>query len=250
MSYASEYITFDSIINNNNNNNVIKIGKVQPNHNCQFMLGHVKNNVINLPFSINNFEFNFMRDIIIKNNLKNGYELATGLGISTLALSLGLKETDGHLISCDSYQEVIENVVTLNGDKCFNMEDTDTFKVCCHLLKYYDTEKHVTLFNALSPHQTSDILINNGKKLDIVFLDCPKNDDDFERDIKSICNLINLEKFIIFIHDSHCFTKRSNNLCKSIFNIELKYFHRYYENTIHAGYSYYPLAYISNNVNF
>ena len=99
------------------------------------MLGHIKNNIIHLPFSINNFEFNFMRDVIIKNNLKNGYELATGLGISTLALSLGLKETDGHLISCDSYQEVNENVVTLNGNKCFNMEDTDTFNVCSYLLK-------------------------------------------------------------------------------------------------------------------
>ena len=32
--------------------------------------------------------------------------------------------------------------------------------------------------------------------------------------------------------------------------MEIKYIHKYYENTKHAGYSYYPLAYISNNVNF
>ena len=88
------------------------------------------------------------------------------------------------------------------------------------------------------------------KKLDIIFLDCPKNDEDFERDIKSICNLINLDKFIIFIHDSHCFTEKSNHLCKNIFNLEIKYIHKYYENSIYKGYSYYPLAYISNNVNF
>jgi hypothetical protein len=250
MNTSSDYITFDTIINNNNNNNTIKIGKVKPNHNCQFMLGYIKNNVISLPFSINNFEFNFMRDVIIKNNLKNGYELATGLGISTLAISLGMKETDGHLISCDSYQEVNENIVTLNGDKLFNMYDTDTYKVCSYLLKYYDTAKYVSLFNALSPHQTNDILIKNEKKLDMVFLDCPKNDEDFERDIYSICNLINLDKFIIFIHDSHCFTEKSNNLCKSIFNMEIKYINDYYKNTNYAGYSYYPLAYISNNVNF
>ena len=110
-----------------------------------------------------------MRDVIIKNNLKNGYELATGLGISTLAISLGMKKTEGHLISCDSYQEVSENTVTLNGDKLFNMYDTDTYKVCSYLLKYYDTANYVSLFNALSPHQTNDILIKNGKKLDMVF---------------------------------------------------------------------------------
>ena len=169
MNPTTDYITFDTIINNNNNNNHIKIGKVKPNHNCQFMLGYIKNNVISLPFSINNFEFNFMRDVIIKNNLKNGYELATGLGISTLAISLGMKKTEGHLISCDSYQEVSENTVTLNGDKVFNMYDTDTYKVCSYLLKYYDTANYVSLFNALSPHQTNDILIKNGKKLDMVF---------------------------------------------------------------------------------
>ena len=46
------------------------------------------------------------------------------------------------------------------------------------------------------------------------------------------------------------FTEKSNNLCKLIFNMEIKYIHKYYEYTKHAGYSYYPLAYISNNVNF
>ena len=36
------------------------------------------------PISINEQEFNYMHDVIISNNLKNGFELATGTGISTI----------------------------------------------------------------------------------------------------------------------------------------------------------------------
>ena len=44
------------------------------------------------PYSIRPTEFNFLKNLIIYYNLKNGYEIATEFGISTTELSLGFKE--------------------------------------------------------------------------------------------------------------------------------------------------------------
>ena len=63
-----------------------------------------------VPISINESEYNFMYQTIVNNNLKVGYELSTGVGISTIAISQAFKFTGGHLISLDSYYEEITHV--------------------------------------------------------------------------------------------------------------------------------------------
>jgi len=68
-------------------------------------MGHIK--MVNhlYPYSIKEREFNFLRDLIAHNNLKNGFECATAFGISSLALGLGFKETGGKCVTMDAYIE-------------------------------------------------------------------------------------------------------------------------------------------------
>ncbi len=58
-----------------------------------------------LPFSISEYEFNYMKNFIIEHDLKNGFELATGIAISTLSLGAASQIIGGKLCSLDSYEE-------------------------------------------------------------------------------------------------------------------------------------------------
>ena len=53
------------------------------------------------PLSIRYDEFEFLKNLIIKYNLKSGFELATAFGVSTVALGIGFIKTGGKLVTMD-----------------------------------------------------------------------------------------------------------------------------------------------------
>ena len=207
-----------------------------------------------LPISINEAEYNFMQESIEKHNLQFGFELSTGIGISTLALAKGFKRTRGHLISLDSYYEELTSSIISSEKPIFeyNEKDIENIKLNCKafnntrkILDHYGLSDCVDLEVGWSPIDSIKLIKNKNKKLDFVFLDCPKSDQEFERDIVSLRPFIS-DKYLICVHDTHTFTERSNDLVKDLFNTQIFKLYEYYKNTEFYSNRHYPLGIVTN----
>jgi predicted O-methyltransferase YrrM len=207
-----------------------------------------------LPISINEAEYNFMQESIEKHNLQFGFELSTGIGISTLALAKGFKRTRGHLISLDSYYEELNSSIISSEEPIFEYNEKDieniklkgkAFNNTKKILNHYGLSDYVDLEVGWSPIDSIKLIKNKNKKLDFIFLDCPKSDKEFQRDIVSLRPFIS-DKYLICIHDTHTFTERSNDLVKDLFNTEIVKIYEYFQNTEFYSKRYYPLGVITN----
>jgi len=207
-----------------------------------------------LPISINEAEYNFMQESIEKHNLQFGFELSTGIGISTLALAKGFKRTKGHLISLDSYYEELNSSIISSEEPIFEFSKKDieniklngkAFNNTKKILDHYDLSDCVDLEVGWSPIDSIKLIKNKNKQLDFIFLDCPKSDKEFERDIVSLRPFIS-DKYLICVHDTHTFTERSNDLVKDLFNTEIFKLHEYYKDTEFYSNRHYPLGIVTN----
>jgi len=201
----------------------------------------------NLPFSISEYEFNFIKDFIMKHNLKNGFELATGTGISTISIGWALKQNNGKLMSMDSYDEEDKQYVVVKPE-LRDVPNSDTpFKRNEELLKLFDLQNTVTLKKGWSPHDSENYIKQQSNKLDFVFLDCPKSTEDFIRDATYLTKYINTDKFAIFVHDTHCFMDDFNKLGEEMFGIKpiQKYNFNFPEKSLIANQTF-PLSVITN----
>lgn len=197
-----------------------------------------------LPVSINEHEFNYMHDFIIEHKLKCGYELATGTGISTLCSAIALKKNGGVLISMDNYiEEHIQEQQVRYGVNDIVL-NSDLYNLVKNLLEHYSLN-NVELIIGNSPVDSKNIFEKNNYKFDYVFLDCPKCDDDFKRDIFSIKNNLNSE-YAIFVHDTHTFTEKSFKLVEDVFGIKMNLINEYYKNSENYSKRFYPLGLITN----
>ncbi len=148
-----------------------------------------------VPWSITEEEFNYITKFIIENKLKNGYELATGFGISALAAGLGFKEIGGRLISIDSYIE--GQLDTLNYKQGLDTyPESECYHVACYLMEKYGLD-NVVLGVGWSPQDIPTIL--EKEVLDYAFIDGTHTANQVKKDIKV------LEKFMgdgyMFFHD-------------------------------------------------
>lgn len=176
-----------------------------------------------LPYSISEYEFNYMKDFIVEHNLKSGYELATGTCLSTVALGLGFKETGGKLISLDSYIEYETQTIPIS--KSFGPTDSKLFSQNQSLLDLYQLD-NVELKIGWSPQDAEKYLPD---VVDFVFLDCPKTIEDFIRDIGPVKSRL-ATRFAIFIHDVFAYPPEAfNKHAVEILGIHPKYISSFYD---------------------
>lgn len=176
------------------------------------------------PWSLKLSEFLFLKNFIIKNDITKVYEVATAFGISTLALGLGLKETNGKLVTMDAYiEETVNSAGGYIGTKQ-TFSDSDGFKSVINLINHFDLKNTVFPFVGWSPDDTSHT-INNifNEDLEMFFIDAGHWDDALIQDINSIIPHLNKEKIIVFIHDTHCFTNQCIITIEQLLNSKLVY---------------------------
>jgi len=181
------YTTWDELIKTiyNKSGILFETGRCHPSHNGLSVNGK-------LPFSISECEFNYMKDYILKHNLKNGYELATGTGISAIGIGYALEQNGGKLVTIDSYledeiQDQPINNVRL-GSTNYAMDRNNTMFLSLGLSK-------IKTYKRFSP-ACEDVLDDEfNNDIDFVFLDCPKDSSDFIRDISILKDRINKENF-------------------------------------------------------
>jgi predicted O-methyltransferase YrrM len=156
------------------------------------------------PYSIRPTEFNYLKNIVVDYNLKNGYEIATAFGVSTTALGLGFKQTGGKLVSMDAYvEEGVNSYWTYQNQNPTLYYDTDGYKSAQYLIEHFDLKDNVFLEIGWSPNDTTDRIRKHiTEPLDFVFIDCGHFPEQLIKDLESI-RLLLAQEYIIVLHD--CF---------------------------------------------
>jgi predicted O-methyltransferase YrrM len=167
---------------------------------------------VHQPWSLKEVEFHIMQETVKINGLLRGYEVATAFGISTLGIGLGFKETGGRLVTMDAYIE--ENSVDGAAyrhefDKKFY--DSKGYRSVTNLIKCYGLQETVYPTVGWSPIDTVSCLSGtfnlDKEKLDFVFIDAGHWDEALLKDVQSVLPFLNQDKYVIFIHDTHGFSK-------------------------------------------
>lgn len=168
--------------------------------------GHIKMVNHTFPFSIKEKEFSFLKDLIIRYNLKSGFETGTGFGISATAIGLGFKYTGGKLITLDSYiEEHLDSHRAYENISPELVYDTDGYKSTKFLIQHFNLEKNVFAEIGWSPDNIEEVLKKNSvSKIDFVFIDGGHFPQQVIKDILGLEPFM-AEKFVVAFHDLNRF---------------------------------------------
>ena len=157
------------------------------------------------PVSIKEKEAETLINMILENNLKSGFEVATGFGISATMAGLAFKKTGGRLITVDAYIEEVLKDPNIYKNQQFNaVQDSDGFKSVKQLLSKYDLNDIVTPVIGVSPRDIESIFSKYGiKKLDYAFIDGGHWDEAVTADLNALYPYLS-EGAFVFFHDVHC----------------------------------------------
>ena len=155
------------------------------------------------PNSITEHEFFIIHDLIIKNNLKYGYEVATGFGISALAGALAFKQTGGKLVTMDSYyEEKIQDPLKDHQNSIF--VESNGFKSVNQLIDKYKLNDILYPTIGYSPDDTNKCIndiFDENIKLNYIFIDGLHTPEAALNDFKVIENKIDIDNFVVIFHD-------------------------------------------------
>jgi len=151
--------------------------------------GHLKIQNKPWPWSVKEFEFDTLRSLVSAYNCKRGFEIATGFGVSAVALGLGFKETNGKLVTMDAYVEELHNHPDSyrRSSPVVNTASND-FKTAKYLINKFDLNEVVFPELGWSPRDTGDVLKKHlapGEKLDFVFIDGAHSYKAVMKDLKA-----------------------------------------------------------------
>jgi predicted O-methyltransferase YrrM len=162
---------------------------------CMNMVGH------NFPISIRQTEFEFLKETVIKYDLKNGFELATAFGVSATALGLGFKQTGGKLITMDAYIEEHLEDHRYDGANYQTYYETDGWKSVNYLIEHFRLQKVVTPTIGWSPDDTGSVIAQHTtEKIDFVFLDAGHFPEQVMKDLYALKPFLDKE-YVIALHD-------------------------------------------------
>lgn len=162
---------------------------------CMNMVNH------DFPASVTETEFEFLKNTIIKYGLKNGFELGTAFGISTTALGIGFKETQGKLITMDAYVEEHLNDFRYENANIQKYYELDGWKSVNYLIEHFRLQNIVTPTIGWSPNDTGVIISQNTtNKIDFVFLDAGHFPEQIMKDLGVIKPFLDSE-YVIALHD-------------------------------------------------
>jgi predicted O-methyltransferase YrrM len=176
----------------------------------------------NFPLSIRYDEFEFLKNLIIKYNLKSGFELATAFGVSTVALGIGFKQTGGKLVTMDAYVEERQDVYTQDyEDKSTNYQ-SDGFKSVNYLIEYFRLKDVVNPQIGWSPDDVMEVVHNHSNNsFDFLFLDGGHTPEQIIQDLYAIRPFMEKE-CVIVLHDyyNHIYTDEVQKVIIELFDTE------------------------------
>ncbi len=144
-----------------------------------------------LPVSISEVEANLLSEYAFEHDCVSGLDLATGFGISALAMSLGGCE----IISIDNYAE--------EHDQRQQVKDPGGlhhWAIGLRMARWLANEGRVSPVDfrlGVAPYA-----LPRDRKFDLVMLDCPKSDDDLRNLLRELRESLAWH-WTLFLHDSH-----------------------------------------------
>jgi predicted O-methyltransferase YrrM len=156
------------------------------------------------PWSLRETEAKIVYDLILKNNTKKAFEIATAFGISACVIGQALNKTDGKLVTMDAYIE--ENFNHALGydinSKMISNTNADGYNMAKKLIDALGIFDSVVLEIGWSPDDTANIIERNfgSDKLDFAFIDGGHTHLQIEADVKSIFSYL-AEDCILLFHD-------------------------------------------------
>lgn len=156
------------------------------------------------PWSVKEFEFDVLRSLVSTFNCKRGFEVATGFGVSAVALGLGFKETQGKLVTVDAYVEEFNNHPD-NYRRHHPTLHTQAigYRMVRYLMGKFNLENTVFPEVGWSPRDVSDILkrhLTPEEKIDFAFIDGGHFSEQVIRDVEGILPFLAPKHLIVF-HD-------------------------------------------------
>jgi hypothetical protein len=166
------------------------------------------------PISIKEREWRFIRNFVSRTKLYNGYELATGVGLSCIAAGLGMKDNLSEftqaprLVTMDAFiEENRHSSLSYATDEPQCYWDSDGYKSVNNLIKHFGLEQIVIPKVGWSPDDTTCVLSKvydlDHEKLDYIFIDGQHYWKSVKDDIDSILPYLNRDKYALFLHDTH-----------------------------------------------
>lgn len=181
----------------------------------QYMLNGYRNNFNNelienyvlsmsnhiFPLSVRYDEFEFLKNLVVKYNLKSGFELATAFGVSTVALGVAFKQNGGKLVTMDAYVEERQEVYTQEYVDTSTNYDADGFKSVNYLIEYFRLKEVVNPQIGWSPVDVKNVVQNHSRKtFDFLFLDGGHSPGQIIQDLYAIRPFLEKEHIIV-LHD-------------------------------------------------
>ncbi len=175
------------------------------------------------PWSITEPEFNYFRRIIAKHQLKRGFEMATGFGISSLGIGLGMKETGGKLVTMDAYVEETLDTSDYKNIKKNTFADSNGFKSVNFLIDHFGVREHVVPTVGWSPDDNTKFINEHfgDQKLDFAFIDGGHWDEAVIRDLTPLIGRMS-DNYLVLLHDSHSMTEVSYRFIRENFGQECR----------------------------
>ena len=174
------------------------------------------------PLSVRYDEFEFLKNVVIKYNLKSGFELATAFGVSTVALGVAFKQNDGKLVTMDAYVEERQEVYTQEYADTSTNYDADGFKSVNYLIEYFRLKEVVNPLIGWSPKDVKEVVQNHSRKtFDFLFLDGGHSPGQIIQDLYAIRPFLEKE-YVIVLHDyfDNVFTSEVMDTIRLLFGKE------------------------------
>jgi predicted O-methyltransferase YrrM len=159
------------------------------------------------PWSLKHKEFDFVRSLIASFGLQRGFEVATGFGVSTLAIALGLKASKGVCVSMDAYiEESFDDWIAYDGQRKVGDMNALGYRSASALLEKFNLSNRMSLAVGWSPDDVGAVITaKHGEyKLDFAFIDGLHTEDAVVTDMEAVLPHLG-ENFVILLHDSHDF---------------------------------------------
>ena len=156
------------------------------------------------PWSMKEHEAKIVYDLIVQNELKSGFEIATAFGISASVMGQALKKTGGKLVTMDAYVE--ENFNYSGGydinTKLVQNIDADGYKMAKKLIEVLGISDTVALEIGWSPDDTGGIIERTfgSNKLDFAFIDGGHTQAQIDADVKAVYPYLADDAILLF-HD-------------------------------------------------
>lgn len=160
------------------------------------------------PVGMKENEINFMYNTIVRNNLRSGFEIATGFGASTYGLGMAFKETKGKLVTLDAYiEEARQNPNGYKNEQTYHPDDPVGFRSVNQLIEFGKLEKIVFPEIGYSPTAVEPLIKKHQiEELDFILIDGGHWDDAVIRDIEALGPFLKKDAWI-FLHDTHCLSR-------------------------------------------